>query len=151
MLTRGLKALTVMLALHSLGGLSPLGGWGHGRMGVCKRRGAEARGVPEGAVFPYHLDINLLDGGGSADIIEHYRPSKVSIRSAAKVADRSLPYYFTNECCLKLSIRGSSSRFLVTSYMMVSKDSAAYITSSMPSRRSRYKSSASLSGALAFS
>jgi len=39
---------------------------------------------------PYHLDINLIDGGGSADIMEYHRPSKVSIRSAAEVADRSL-------------------------------------------------------------
>ena len=37
-----------------------------------------------GLSLPYHLDINLLDGYGSADIMEHLRPSKVSIRSAAE-------------------------------------------------------------------
>ena len=45
-----------------------------------------------GGCLPYHLSFNLLDGGGIADIMEHHRPSKVSGRSAAEVADRSLPY-----------------------------------------------------------
>ena len=45
-----------------------------------------------GGCLPYHLSFNLLDGGGSADIMEHYRPSKVSNRSEAEDADRSLPY-----------------------------------------------------------
>ena len=52
----------------------------------------ERSGGGKGCSLSYLLPINLLDGGGSADIMEHHRPSKVSIRSVAEDADRSLPY-----------------------------------------------------------
>ena len=71
--------------------ISPVGpgAWKDGSLWLEGSGGTERTG---GHSLPYHLDINLLDGGGSADIMEHHRPSKVSIRNAAEVADRSLPY-----------------------------------------------------------
>ena len=42
--------------------------------------------------LPYRFSFYRLEGVGSAGALEHYIPSKVSIRSAAEVADRSLPY-----------------------------------------------------------
>ena len=52
----------------------------------------ERSGGGKGCSLSYLLPINLLDGSGSADIIEHHGPSKVSNRSEAENADRSLPY-----------------------------------------------------------
>ena len=50
MLCCGLEALTLALAPRSPGGLSPLWGAGHGKMGVCDCRGAEARSGLEDTV-----------------------------------------------------------------------------------------------------
>jgi len=80
MLCCGLKALTVALAPRSPGGSFSLEGWGEigwESAGIATERSDGGNDCS----LPYLLPINLLDGGGSADIMEHHRPSKVSIRS----------------------------------------------------------------------